>query len=369
MLSICTVLILIILGFFFIKKDTQKELTKFVKDNAMLIGIGLLLFLFYGRNMVEGIDSEIKIDDTLAAESMEINVEIQDLIRQIRRNRYDGSFTSSPIIVDDLKPESIQPLIRTLNNEIRAQSARGFLKDDDYIEKATSILPLLNSLRMKYVTRDKKDNIISEENKVKKGTSSEDMDKKVIPQSSGSKLKYAPFKDLDLNNDGSISEKEYNNFYGTMNIQNNESMNKMNKMNKMNNETAELMNKMNKMNKMNNETVNESMNNETAELINTNFETNEPMNNETENESMDNETENESMYNETRGGVTDSTQKYSDNVEADRRRAARRQPEQQRQGGAQRRQRQQEEESFSLFGTSYSMPDFAAGDVFGRIRP
>ena len=54
MLSICAVLILIILGLFFIKKDTQKELTNFVKENAMLLGIALLLFLFYGRNMIEG---------------------------------------------------------------------------------------------------------------------------------------------------------------------------------------------------------------------------------------------------------------------------------------------------------------------------
>ena len=224
MLSICAVLILIILGLFFIKKDTQKELTKFVKDNAMLIGIGLLLFLFYGRNMLEGFKgtSIENIDETLTAESI-----------------------------------------------------------------------------MKYVTRD---NIISEANEVKKGTSSEDMDKKVISQSSGSKLKYAPFKDLDLNNDGFLSSEEYNNVYGTMNIQNNESMNKMN------NETKnELMNKMN---------------------------------------------------NETRGDVTDSTQTDPgpDAGYYARQRAAE----------AAARRREEAEGSFTMFGTSYSMPNFDDAGLFGR---
>jgi len=75
MLSICAVLILIILGLFFIKKDTQKELTNFVKENAMLLGIALLLFLFYGRNIIEGVDDfeeeELKKQEELKKEEEE----------------------------------------------------------------------------------------------------------------------------------------------------------------------------------------------------------------------------------------------------------------------------------------------------------
>ena len=256
MLSICTVLILIILGLFFIKKDTQKELTKFAKDNAMLIGIALLLFLFYGRNMLEG-------------------------------------FKGTPIETVDPTQDAEQPAY----DDIEAAA-----EEDDTLKK----------------------------NVIRSGTRRSNSTN-IKPQSSESEseLKYsALFKDADINNDGSLTKLEFNKAMGKMN----------------NNEIEDR--EFNKdMGKMNNNEIEDREENVTRD-------------------------------------PADSTQKYSDNVEAarlranreaDRRRAAeeeaRRQQEAQRQEEARQRQRQQEEESFTMFGNTYSMPNFGGGGLFGRNRP
>ena len=49
MLSFCGFLILILIGFMFVKEDNKKKMIKIIKDNASLIGAGLvLLFLING---------------------------------------------------------------------------------------------------------------------------------------------------------------------------------------------------------------------------------------------------------------------------------------------------------------------------------
>jgi len=273
MLSICTVLILIILGLFFIKKDTQKELTKFAKDNAMLIGIALLLFLFYGRNMLEG-------------------------------------FKGTPIETVDPTQDAEQPAY----DDIEAAA-----EEDDTLKK----------------------------NVIRSGTRRSNSTN-IKPQSSESEseLKYsALFKDADINNDGSLTKLEFNKAMGKMN--NNEI------------EDREFNKDMGKMN--NNEIEDREFNKDMGKMNNNEIEDRE------ENVTRD---------------PADSTQKYSDNVEAarlranreaDRRRAAeeeaRRQQEAQRQEEARQRQRQQEEESFTMFGNTYSMPNFGGGGLFGRNRP
>lgn len=72
MLSFCGFMILMLIGFMFVKEDNKKKMIKIIKDNATLIGAGLvLLFLINGISglpiggggipqfaMIEGIDEE-----------------------------------------------------------------------------------------------------------------------------------------------------------------------------------------------------------------------------------------------------------------------------------------------------------------------
>ena len=72
MLSFCGFMILMLIGFMFVKEDNKKKMIKIVKENASLIGAGLvLLFLINGISgmyggsgssmpfaMIEGMDEE-----------------------------------------------------------------------------------------------------------------------------------------------------------------------------------------------------------------------------------------------------------------------------------------------------------------------
>jgi len=74
MLTFCGFLILMLIGFMFVKEDNKKKMIKIIKDNSTLIGAGLvLLFLInsisgYGSNgntvsytsVIEGLSHKIE---------------------------------------------------------------------------------------------------------------------------------------------------------------------------------------------------------------------------------------------------------------------------------------------------------------------
>jgi len=60
MLSLCGFLILIMIGFLFVRKENKSKVVNLIKENAPLVGMVLLL-LFFFRGSVEGITN---VNDT-----------------------------------------------------------------------------------------------------------------------------------------------------------------------------------------------------------------------------------------------------------------------------------------------------------------